>query len=304
MTPVSPIESIARFREVPLKMFSGDSTVRPSQDRLDIRDKLVRPRKQMTSHFGVQENNTLVLNVLILCHFPIGFPAIRSNLLDQRLFILLVDPQPIQHATDYFCSSIRHDLSMSKTGFLYPILSRINRYCNQNGSLPLTSTDSLAFTRLGTKERLVYFNEASQAILGVPLLHGFPYLMRHYPNGLVISDPQFSTHLCYGNAGFGGRHPVDKPKPLSQRNLCPMENSSRCYRYLVAAGFTLIQTSAARLVITIMVAAWTVKAIRPTDLKQVFQTLLLGIELVLKLQQRHFLINHLLPPPVIICRIT
>jgi len=275
-------------------MLCGHPTMRPPQHRFYVGDKPVRPWEQVTRHLGTYQHHTMVRDILILCHFSVGFPAVAADLLDQKLLITFVNSQPIQDPTDGLCRGISDDLRMRKTRALYPLLVDIDRDGNQDSRFPLASTAPLAFTRWRAEEGFIQLHEACQPIPRIPLAHGFADLVGHYPDRLVVSYLKLPLHLSNRYASFRNRHPVDKPKPFSKGHLCPVKYRPRAHRYLMATGLTFIQTSVGDHVITIMVTTGTAKAFWPPYAEQVFHTLVLGIKLVLKFKQRDLLIRHLI----------
>ncbi len=204
-----------------------------------------------------------------------------------------INPQPIQNVANDVSRGIRYHLSMGKTRFLFPIPVSIDRHGDLNRHFPLAPTVPFPFPRLRPKERFVQLYEPCQTTLRVSLSHRLLYLMRHHPDPLVISNTKFSSHLCYGYPGLGCRHSIDKPKPLSERNLHPMKNSPCGHRCLILTGLTLCRP--------LRFASnnhhdgiWDTET-PPASVpyEQIFQTFLVRIKLILKLKQRHCVTCHL-----------
>jgi len=277
-------------------MFCRDSAMGSAEDRLGIGNEPVRPRQQMTCHFGISKNNSMMFDPFIICRFSVRPPAIRTDLLDEKFFIRRSNSQPVQKMVNRFSGDIRYNLCMSKPWSLFPLSVSIDRHRDQNRDFPLAPTASFPFRRRRAEERVVQLHESCQTISRVSLPHRLPYLMRHDPDRLVIFNGKFSTHLRYRYARLGSSHSIDEPKPLPERNLRPMKNCPRCNRYLIMARLTLIQASAVKSVILTVPAPRTLKALWPANLKQILQALVIRKKLVLKLKQRHRLISHLLFP--------
>ena len=294
--PITSVESITCLRKVSLKMFCRDSTMRSTEDCFGIGNKPVRPGQQMACHFGISKDNSVMANPFIGCRFAIRPPAIRTDFLDKKFFILRSNSQPFQKVVNGVSGNIRYNLCMGEPRSLLSFFVSIDRNGDQNRYFPFTPPASFPFRRRRTEERFIQLYESCQTISRVSLPHRLPYFMGHDPDRLVIFNGKFSTHLRYRYARLGSRHSVDEPKPLPKRYLRPMKNCPRCNRYLIMARFTLIQASAVKSVILRVPAPRTLKALWPANLEQILQTLVVRIKLILKLKQRHRLISHLLFP--------
>jgi hypothetical protein len=295
-SPIAAVESITCLRKVSLKMFCRNSTMRSSEDCFGIGNKPVGPRQQMTCHFGISKDNSVMFDPFIGCRFAIRLPAIRTDLLDKKFFVLRSNSQPFQKMVNSVSGNIRYNLCVGKPRSLLSFFVSIDRNGDQNRRFPLTPTAPFPSRRCRAEKRFVQLHKSCQTISRVSLSHCLPYLMCHDPDRLVIFNGKFSPHLRYRYARLRSSHSIDQPKPLPEGNLRPMKNCPCRNRYLVMARSALIQASALKSIILTVVAPRTLKTLWPPNLEQILQTLIVRTKLVLKLKQRHCLISHLLFP--------
>jgi len=137
--------------------------------------------------------------------------------------------------------------------------------------LAYSATASKAFFK-SADERFIKFNGARQLVAPWPD-HRPAQFVQHQPSRFVASQTKnpFQTK-CTGTVFLTGNPPYC-PKPHRQRDMRPMKNSSRCYRYTVTTLFTAIQI--AKPDEFLKRTAGTDKALGPSKPKKVVPAILL-----------------------------
>jgi len=123
----------------------------------------------------------------------------------------------------------RRDSPMGKVAYTFLIYGRYGLHRGKAGPTVkgLTGDEDIPFSRgaapalsrpLSSKERIIEFDDVTETIEGISVPHGLAQLTQHGKGRGPADANELGQSQC-GKAAFVGRDPVDRPKPLGQRQL-------------------------------------------------------------------------------------
>lgn len=128
--PESPIEPVANFRKVALKMFFRYPTMRSREYRFRIRNNPMSPRKKSHSVFLISKDNAAMNYSQLICNGLVTTPSVCANSFNQWCYFIIRNTHSFQHAFDCFRRSIINYKGVSKAWMLLPIFIGPGKNCN------------------------------------------------------------------------------------------------------------------------------------------------------------------------------
>jgi hypothetical protein len=276
--PRSPaVETEGELVKVVIQVrYTHGSLMRSQQPALEKRNNSVYQRQQILTDVGFLTNDLVVISQAL--QLAVATPAIRSHHSGWLDTIL-------DRCFQTLCRGIEYSVEADSPDAVPVLLGYDKHQC-----LARRTTATFPWL-LSTKVRFIDFYSARETVSPRPY-HGGAQFVQPCPRGSVTTKAQGPLQAQRAHSVFLVRYVPHSPEPQQQRFARILEDGTCCDRSLEVTVLAMVQISLS-LPRVLVLATGAAKTIRPSKLKKIVSTRLIGIKSLFKLHQCSRVIFHI-----------
>jgi hypothetical protein len=255
--------------------YTHGSLMRSQQPTFEKRNNSVYQWQQIFTDVGLLTNDVVVISQAL--QLAVATPAIRSHHSGWLDTIL-------DRSFQTLCRGIEYSVEADSPDAVPVLLGYDKHQC-----LAHRTTATFPWL-LSTKVRFIDFYHARETVSPRPY-HGGAQFVQPRPRGSVTTKAQGPLQAKRADSVFLVRYVPHCPEPQQQRFARILEDSARCDRSLEMTVRAMVQSSLS-LPRVLVLATGAAKTIRPSKLKKIVSTRLIGAKSLFKFHQCSRVVFH------------